>query len=80
VCVCGGGSAEETEACACDSTADLIKNLLKDHSRHCVPGVGGHDGLTGNELSTSEEIGMELRRCRLKNGSKNGEKISRIAP
>jgi hypothetical protein len=58
--VCGGNSAEETRACAYDSTADLMENLLKDHSRHYVPGKGGYDGLTGNERGTSEEIGKEL--------------------
>jgi hypothetical protein len=42
------------------STDDLMENLLEDHSRHCVPGGGDYDGLTGNELGTSEEIGMEL--------------------
>jgi hypothetical protein len=46
-----------------------MKNLLEDHSRHCVPGVGGYNGLTGNELGTSEEIGKELRRCRVQKRS-----------
>lgn len=52
--MCGGESAEETEAYAYDSTADLMENLLKDHNRHYVPGEGGYDGLTGNERGTSE--------------------------
>jgi hypothetical protein len=49
-----------------------MENLLKDHSRHYVPGKGGYDGLTGNERGTSEEIGKELLSSRVQNGSQNG--------
>ena len=50
----------------------LLKNLQKDHSRHCVAGEGDYHGLTGNELGTSEEIGKELRSSRVQDGSQNG--------
>ena len=51
---------------------DLLENLLKDHSRHCVAGEGDYHGLTGKERGTSEEIGKELRSSRVQDGSQNG--------
>jgi hypothetical protein len=58
--------------CAYKDIDDLMENLLKDHSRHCVPRKGGYDGLTGNERDTPKEIGKELLSSRVQNGSKNG--------
>ena len=51
---------------------DLLENLQKDHSRHCVAGEGDYHGLTGKERGTSEEIGKELRSSRVQDGSQNG--------
>jgi hypothetical protein len=37
----------EPMKCAYKNIEDLMKNLLKDHSRHCVAGEGVYHGLTG---------------------------------
>jgi hypothetical protein len=62
----------EPMECAYKNIDDLMENLLKDHSRHCVPRKGGYDGLTGNERDTPKEIGKELRSSRVQDGSQNG--------
>ena len=62
----------EPMECVYENTDDLLENLLKDHSRHCVAGEGDYHGLTGKERGTSEEIGKELRSSRVQNGSQNG--------
>jgi hypothetical protein len=76
----GGDSAEETKEYAYDDIADLMKNLLKDHSRHCIAGVGDYHGLTGKELGTSEEIGKRSYVLAVrKTAVRTGATISRIA-
>jgi hypothetical protein len=72
---CGGAVT-----CAYDSIADLVGKLVKDHSRHCVPGEGGYTDLIGREKSATrlKRLGWSSVPAVCKTAVRTGAAIIRI--